>query len=198
MKSFCTASAAILLACPLAGIAQFSGTCAAPFEVPLASGSTLSIESRSGQIDVVGVGGDSIRISCTLRDSDDAKYVRIGLVSAGDNARLKFKGGPNNDAHFRVEVPHKTSLWIRMPAGQVNVDHVEGNKDIEILAGEINVSHVDASEYRSIEATAEIGEVNSPVFGIDKGGFFRTFRKEVPGGQYRLRIHVSTGSVALR
>jgi hypothetical protein len=43
----------------------------------------------------------------------------------------------------------------------------------------------------------DIGEVRAPVYGADKGGFFRTFRKQTAVGEYGLHAHVITGEIDL-
>jgi hypothetical protein len=42
------------------------------------------------------------------------------------------------------------------------------------------------------------GDVKAPAFGVNKGGLFRSFRKEYPGGKYRLHAHVGAGDLVLR
>jgi hypothetical protein len=98
---------------------------------------------------------------------------------------------------IRVEVPRKTNLGVQMPAGQVTVDEIVGDKDIELHAGQISISSTHAWDYRDVNASVDIGEVNAQVYGAEKGGFFRVFRKENPGGEYRLHAHIMTGQIEL-
>jgi len=188
-------AAALLLFASCAGIAQTSGTCAAPFEAPLKSGTALTIDSRSAEIQIVGTDQEVVRVTCTLDHPDEANDVDIRLSVAGSYSKLKLKGGPSNNVHIRIEIPRATGIKIFAPAGAVGVDRVTGNKDIEIHAGAITVSHVDRSEYKSVDAAVVIGEVRALAFGIDKGGFFRKFTKETAEGKYRLYARVGTGSI---
>jgi hypothetical protein len=195
MRSPWIGAAALLSFASCAGIAQTSGTCAAPFEAPLKSGAALSIDSRSAEIQIVGTDLGVIRVSCTLNHPDQANEVHIRFWEAGGLSKLKLKGGPENNVHIRIEIPRTTSLKIYVPAGAVGVDRVTGDKDIDIHAGAVTVSHVDGSEYRSVDASVSIGEVRALAFGVDKGGFFRNFTKETVEGKYRLRAHVGAGSI---
>ena len=60
-----------------------------------------------------------------------------------------------------------------MFAGQVTVEEVKGDKDIEIGAGQIAISSIHAGDYRSVKASVGAGEVQAQAFGADKGGLFR-------------------------
>ena len=84
-----------------------------------------------------------------------------------------------------------------MPAGEVKVDEIVGDKDIELYAGQITISSDREWDYRNVDASVDIGEVNARVYGADKGGFFRVFRKENADGEYRLHAHVTTGQIDL-
>ena len=195
MRFLWIGAAALLSFASCAGIAQTSGTCAAPFEAPLKSGAALSIDSRSAEIQIVGTDLEVIRVSCTLNHPDQANEISIRFSEAGVYSKLKVKGGSEKNVRIRIEVPRATSLKIYAPAGEVGVDRVTGDKDIDIHAGAITVSHVDGSEYKSVEASVGIGEVRALAFGIDKGGFLRNFTKETVEGKYRLHAHVGTGSI---
>jgi hypothetical protein len=188
-------AATLLSVASCAGIAQTSGTCAAPFEAPLKSGAALSIDSRSAEIQIVGTDLEVIRVSCTLKHPGQANEIHFRFWEAGGYSKLKLKGGSENNVSIRIEVPRATSLKIYAPAGAVGVDRVTGNKDIDIHAGAVTVSHVDGSEYKSVEASVGIGEVRALAFGIDNGGFFRNFTKETAEGKYHLRARVGTGSI---
>lgn len=180
-----------------AGFAQGSGTCAAPFSAPLRAGIALTIESRSGEVDVMGSDRDGVRVTCTLDDTDRAKDVRIELERSGDFGKLRLRGGPTNNVRIRIELPRRTDLKLRVPAGEVRIDQVSGDKDISLSAGEITVSHVNGAEYRSVKASVDVGAVNATEFGVGKGGFFRSFTRDSAGGLYRLRAHLISGNVQL-
>ena len=90
------------------------------------------------------------------------------------------------------------NLGVQMPAGEVKVDEIVGDKDIELYAGQITISSAREWDYRNVNASVDIGEVNAQVYGADnKGGFLRAFRKENADGEYRLHAHVTTGQIDL-
>jgi len=197
MKFLCIGSAAMLCLGTCVGIAQTSGTCAAPFEAPLKSGAVLSIDSRSAEIQIVGTDQETIRISCTLKQPEQAKEIVLQFSEGKTSSKLRLKGGPTNNVSIRIEVPRATSLTIHAPAGELHVEGVSGDKDLDLHAGEITVSHVAGVEYKSVDASVGVGEVHVSAFGIEKGGFLRKFTKEIPGGKYRLHARVGSGSIQL-
>jgi hypothetical protein len=48
-----------------------------------------------------------------------------------------------------------------------------------------------------VDASVDIGQVNAPVYGANKGGFFRTVSRAASGGEYSLRAHIITGQIDL-
>lgn len=177
--------------------AQTSGTCAAPISASLGQETALTINSQSGEIDLVGSDQDGIRISCTVKDPDKAQDVRIRFMPTGMFGKLTITGGSTHNMHVRIELPRHTGIKLHMPAGEVKVDQLIGDKDIEIHAGEIRISGVSPSDYNRVEASVKIGDVKSSVFRTEKGGFFRSISKTNPEGRYRLRASVGTGSVQI-
>jgi hypothetical protein len=199
MRLLCAGVAAGLLACGMAGFAETVGDCDHPIEAPLRSRAALVIESRPGGIEIVGTDAETIRVSCTVNREEYAGYVELRFSGTPGYGRLHITGDDvrNENLHIRIEVPRKTNLRFHMGAGEVKVDGVVGDKDIDLYAGQITVSSPGGWSYKSVDASVDIGDVNAAAFGVDKGGFFRSFSRTTPDGEYRLRAHVLTGQIDL-
>ncbi len=176
---------------------ETSGTCADTFTVPVEAGMRLAVYSRSAEVNLVGTDQREIRVTCRMDDSERADQVHIRFGKSDGTGKLAITGGPNNNVHITIEVPHQTHLNVRMPAGAIHVKDVAGDKDIDVHAGELTVSGVGPREYRTVEASVEIGEVRASEFDVDRGGFFRSFKKSSAEGLYRLDAHIITGSIRL-
>ena len=187
----------LLIAGAIAAAAQNNGTCAAPLAFPAKSGTELTIDSRSGEVVVAGSDKDGIRVTCSFPDSGRAEEANIRFEQTGDFGKLVVRGGPSSNFQIRIEVPRRTDLKLRVTAGELRVDQVSGDKDLNLGAGEITVNNVNPTEYRSVKATVDVGGVSASAFGADKGGFFRTLEKNTPGGHYRLRAHLASGNIQL-
>jgi hypothetical protein len=186
-----------LLLTLLISVSSLSGqtsNCAKPFEAPLQSARQLSIDIRSGSIDIVGTGQSMLRVTCTMRDGEIPAGVRVGLTAN----HLRVYGGPNRDVHFRIEVPDKTNLLVRATAGDLTISGITGDKDVELRAGDLTIQVGSPESYRVAEGSLMAGDLNASVFGVVKDGLFRSFRKENAGGTYRLRVKLMAGDLTLR
>lgn len=190
---------ATLLAGGGAARADTNFPCAAPFDAPLRSEAHLIIDSRPAGLVIVGTDQETLHVTCTTNDRDQAGELHFHYSGGADGGTFSITGGTMHHGgdQIRIEVPRRTGLRVRMGAGQVDVQEVAGDKDIELYAGQITItSH--AWDYRSVSASVDIGEVDAPVYGADKGGFFRSVSKRFPDGEYRLHAHIMTGEIDLR
>jgi hypothetical protein len=199
MKTLSLAAAAILFATPFLGFSQSDVSCGQALGAALRSGAVLAIDSRPAGLEIVGTDQEAIHVSCTADDMQSAKDIHIRFSGNPDHARLTITGPflKNGNLNIRIKVPQRTNLGVQMSAGQVKVEEVKGNKDIEIHAGQISISSDHKWDYKSIDASVAIGQVNAQIYSTEKGGFFRSFHKENADGEYHLRAHVTTGQIDL-
>jgi hypothetical protein len=199
MKTLRVAAGAALLACHMAGIAQTESACGQTLDAPLRSRAVLTIDSRPAGLEIVGTDQEAIHLSCTLRDVQNAGNIRIRLSGSADDGRLTITGGAlkNGNLQIRIEVPRKTSLKIEMAAGEVKVEDIAGDKDIDLYAGQISISSARPWDYRSVNLSVDIGAVKATAYGAEEGGFFPSFKKKDANGEYGLHAHVVTGEIDL-
>src|ERR1700753_3757600 len=188
------ASAALgLLVSSLSGIAHADTACSQPVNAALRSRGALTIDSRSGGLEIVETAQTVMTVACSINSVEQADEIRIQVSGTEENRTLAITGGSTNgNFQVRIEVPRKTSLKIKMPAGQVKVEEIVGDKDIDLYAGQISISSARLWDYRNVHASVDIGQVNAQAYGTQKGGFFRTFSKESSDGEYSLHAHVMT------
>ncbi len=110
-----------------------------PFQVDYPSGNQLSIRVRSGDVRVVGSAENKVIVKVDAKDPDKAREVTVRFERLDNSAELKISGGPKNDLRITVEVPKSTGLFVRMPAGQLEISDVTGDKDVQLHAGELIV-----------------------------------------------------------
>jgi hypothetical protein len=199
MRSLRTATGAALLACSLAGFAQTETACDQALDVRLRSRAVLAIDSPPAGLEIVGTDQEAIHLTCTASDGENAREVHIRFSGNQDDGKVTITGGGfhKGNLQVRIEVPRKTSLRVQMPAGQVKVEDIAGNKDIDLYAGQITISSARPWDYRSVHLSVDIGQVSAPVYGEEKGGFFRTLTKQNADGEYWLHAHVLTGQIEL-
>ena len=199
MRLFCAGAAAALLACCTVAFADTVGDCDHPIEAPLRARADLVIDSRPAGVEIVGTDAETVRVSCTVDRDEYRSYVELRFDGTPGYGRLNIRGNDFHNANLRIriEVPKKTNLRFHMGAGQVTVEDVSGDKDVDLYAGQIRILSTAGGIYKSVDASVDIGDVKASAFGVDRGGFFRSFTKKLQAGEYRLRAHVMTGEIDL-
>lgn len=168
-----------------------------PFQVDYPSGSQLSLNLRSGDVRVMGGNGNKVSVRVDGKDLEKAREVRVTFDNSGQSAVLSVSGGPRNDLQITVEVPKDTGLFVRMPAGQLEISDVTGDKDVQLHAGELIVHVGNPADYSHVDASVITGGLEAPPFHEDHGGLFRSFHKD-GNGKYKLHAHVGAGDLTLR
>lgn len=199
MKTLCAAAGAALLACSLAASGQAQYECGQTIDAPLQSRANLTIRSRPAGLEIVGTDKEMLHVTCTSDDAERARQVHLKYSGGTDSGTLTIEGPATHHGslQIRVEVPRRTNLRVDMGAGEVKVEDVTGDKAIALYAGQITISSLHDWDYRLVDASVDIGEVNAAAYHVDKGGFFRTFTRKTDQGDYRLYAHVMTGEIDL-
>jgi hypothetical protein len=160
---------AVLLA--VAARADTSGNCDHAFAAGFVQGGSINMHIRSSAIDVVGVDRTDVRV---------------------------ITGGPSNNTHFRIEIPAKTNLYVRMSAGDAEIRGVTGDKDVELYAGDLTITGVKASDYKTADASVTAGDLVAGPFNVTKDGLFRSFNARNSTGKYKLHAHLMAGDLTIR
>ncbi|HEX3894535.1 MAG TPA: hypothetical protein VHW46_18300 [Terracidiphilus sp.] len=201
MRSVCCAAGAALLAFHIAGFAETKTPCSQTVSYPLQSRAVLMIDSKPAGLHIVGTDQAAIHVSCAASSDETATNVAFHFSPTPNGGKLSIESPQlqhgNNGLDVKIEVPWRTNLSIRMLAGQVTVEEVKGDKDIEVGAGQITISSIHDGDYRNVDASVGVGEVQARAFGTDQGGFFRNLSRKYPQGDYRLQAHVTTGQIEL-
>ena len=200
MRSVCCVAVA-LLACNIAGFAETKIPCSQAMSHQLQSRAVLIIDSKPAGLQIVGTDQEAIHVSCTAGSDETARGVAFHFSPTANGGKLSIEGAHllhgNNNLEVKIEVPRRTNVSVRMFAGEVRVEQVKGDKDIDLGAGQITISSIHDGDYRNVNASVSVGEVQARAFGADKSGFFRSFTRTNSSGDYRLQAHVTTGEIDL-
>jgi hypothetical protein len=157
----------------------------------------LRLHVRSGEILIVGADDNKITVDLAGKNADKIQDVKGRLSFSNNVAELHLSGGPRNDLQIIIHVPKNSDLTARIFAGEVNVQDVTGNKDVELHAGQLTIAVDKPADYGHVDMSVSAGQVDAEIFGDSKGGLFRTISLEA-GGKYRLHAHVGTGQLSIR
>ena len=203
MKSFLVFFLAFVLIC-VAAAGQTAGkgivvseTGKESFEADFPAGGQLRMHIRSGELKVIGRDENKIRVNYSGKNAGQLSNVKVTLKAVGSNGELHVSGGPHNDFRIEIQVPKNSGLYLRMPAGDLTVDGLTGDKDVEIHAGDMTLGVGKAEDYGHVDASVNAGDLDAGPFGVSKGGLFRSFDKH-GSGKYRLHAHVGAGDLVLR
>ena len=167
------------------------------FTVDCPSGGSLRMRLRSGDFKIIGRKENKISVRLVGRKADQAQDVTVHFERFANDADLRISGGPKSDLQIAIEIPANSSLVVRMPAGELTIDGVTGNKDVQLHAGDLTIAVGNPEDYAHVDASVNAGDIDGGPFHESHGGLFRSFEKRGPG-QYRLHAHVGAGDLTLR
>jgi hypothetical protein len=163
------------------------------------AGGMLHVHLSVGDVHVRRAADNKIHLRYTVksRHEDNVKEARADLDVRGNDAKLEFHAptGGNTTFDVELEVPASTNLDVHAKVGDVTVEDVEGDKDLDLGVGDIRVSS-EHSKYRLVHASAGIGDVNGAGYGETTGWLGKTLKYRGEG-KYELRAHVGVGDIHL-
>jgi len=160
-------------------------------------GGTIWLRLASGNYRVRGGASDRIVVRWYPEGSDKMdrmKEIKVRTELSGNVATI-HTDGPVRDARFVIELPPRSDLFLRMRAGDIKFEGIEGNKDLRMTAGELKVD-IMPSSYSRVHASATFGEVEASPLGISKGGVKQSFTWN-GGGKYKLHASLFAGEVSI-
>jgi hypothetical protein len=163
---------------------------------PFAPGGFIRLHLSPGGYTITNTNADAIQITYTTSHPDELKKVKVNIQTSASSADVSVSDTPHNNFQATIEIPRRSNLRVRMLAGEIVIDGIEGDKDVEVSAGrkEIKVPHPE--EYGRRDASVHAGSIEASAFNISKGGLFRSFTQK-GDGKYRLHAHVATGEIDL-
>jgi hypothetical protein len=131
-----------------------------------------------------------------VRDADQLSRVHARADVSGSAASITAEGPSNNGLRFDIQVPDRSDLYVRMTAGDIRIEDVRGNKDVELHAGDVRIDVGRAEDYHSVYGSVWAGDIHAAPFNVVKGGLFRSF--DWSGhGPYRLHAKLKAGDLRL-
>ena len=166
-----------------------------PVTAKFVSGGRIKMSLCPGGVEITGKDDNRLRVEYSSREDDD--QVRVRLQVSGDHATLQVSECPNGNFKLWIEVPKSSDLYLRMYAGELNVEGVRGDKDAELHFGHMMLDVGKAEEIGHVDASVLSGDLEVPPFDVSKGGLFRSFEHH-GSGKLRIHAHVAAGKLELR
>jgi len=167
------------------------------FETNLASGTTLRLHLHDGDFRVVGGDAEKISIRVEGKNVEQAKKIKLQVTRSDGAVDLRLSHVPKNELQVTIEIPRSTNLFARMRGGDLAVEGVEGDKDLELTGGDLTIQVGSPEDYAHVDVSVRFGDVSGAQFGDPKGWLGNSVRKE-GNGKYRLHAHVMAGDLVLK
>lgn len=119
------------------------------------------------------------------------------LTTDGSHANLAIKDTPHNNFRATIEVPKAADLTVHLTAGNLEIAPVTGSKEIDSKAGNVEVSISDPNDYRAVDASVRLGDLNAGPFGNSASGVSPHLTWSGPG-KYMLRANLGTGNLEFK
>lgn len=162
------------------------------------AGGLVTMHLSSGDYAVRAAAGDRILVrwrADEARHERDMTKIIVRTDLAGSVATIRTDG-PTSRARFTIEIPARSDLHLRVRAGDVRIQGIEGNKDVRMTAGDLDID-VSPDSLRYVHASVSIGDLKAHAIGIDKDGFKNSVNW-FGDGAYTLDARMFAGDLKLR
>jgi len=163
------------------------------------AGGMVHVRLSVGDLHIRRSDSNQIRLHYTVKSRREShvKDAHVNIEVRGRDASLEFHApsGGNTQFDVELEVPQSTNLDVHEKVGDLTVEDIEGDKDLELSVGDIRVA-VGRAAYHLVRASTSIGDVNGDGYGETSGWLGKTLKYH-GDGKYELRAHVSVGDITL-
>jgi hypothetical protein len=166
-------------------------------ERPFVEGGRVRLSLASGDYMVRAGDADRIVVRWCADDEAHEKDLRKVSVDVHVDGRIAtvFTEGPTNHMRFTIEIPARSDVYLRVKAGDIELQGIEGNKDIRMTAGDLTIG-VRPGTLWYVHGSVTFGDIDARPLGIEKGGIKRSF-EWVGGGKYTLDARLFAGDLKL-
>lgn len=163
------------------------------------SGGFIRVRVTVGDLHIKRGDSNKIRLEYTVksRRESNVKKATVDFDVHGKDANIEFHApsGGNTNFDVELEVPENSNLDVHEKVGDLTVESIEGDKDLNLGVGDIRIA-TGESTYRFVHASSGIGDVNGSGYGEASGWLGKTLKYH-GDGKYELRARVGVGDINL-
>jgi hypothetical protein len=126
----------------------------------------------------------------------DEKRVQLRWRAHNSSLQVVIRAPLSLSVDVELELPSPISLEVHMTAGDLTVEGVEGDKNLQLFAGDLKVDVGTLESLREAEVSSGIGDANVPSVGTMHGWLGHTWKYQ-GSGPYRLHAYTTLGDVSL-
>jgi hypothetical protein len=194
-----------IVAAAIVGAALVAGTAAQStqeartsdsLERSFVSNGRIKMDLSAGDYSITGAPGDKIRLEWKVQSESQLSRVKVRADVRGADATISTESPSNSKFKVVIQVPAQADLYVRLTAGDLRVESIRGNKDIEVHAGDVDIDVGRPEDYKHVDAALWAGDLTAAPFNVYKEGLFRSFDWN-GSGSYRLHAHLMAGDLRL-
>lgn len=166
-------------------------------ERPFAAGGIVRLNLSSGDYTLRAGASDRVVVSWEIDDEARIRELRklsVDVDVTGTTA-IVATDGPAKHVRFTIEIPARSDVRLRMGAGDVSIDGIEGNKDIRMTAGDLKIG-IQPASLSHARASVTFGDLEARPLGVAKSGIKRSFTW-TGSGVYTLDARLFAGDLTL-
>jgi hypothetical protein len=164
------------------------------------AGGMLHVRLNVGDLHIKRNDSTKISLHYTVksRRESNLKEARVEIDVRGRDANIEFHApaGGNTQFDVELEVPQNTNLDVHEKVGDLRVEDIEGDKDLELGVGDIRVT-TGRTAYHLVRASTSIGDVSGGDGYGETSGWLGKTLKYHGDGKYELHAHVGVGDISL-
>jgi hypothetical protein len=179
-------------------------------QIPVGGADKIVLDFPVGELTVEG--GDSsqvgldVKIACNHRTSrceEAAQALRLVYNTSGDQLRVevknwpKFGGSRGLHVRARINVPRDLPLRAELGVGELNVQGLASDLDLDLGVGEVNVN-LPKDAVGSVDLDTGVGEASLHAAGrrYESAGLFtRELHWDKGSGRARVKVDCGVGEI---
>lgn len=162
----------------------------------LPTSKSVEVHITSGGVTILGTATNDYRVTTEGASLEGEKDAKISIQRDQQPVVIKVSGLPQG-SRARIEIPQASNLAVKMGAGELLIQGVQGDTYAMLRAGKMVIDVGQRSEYSSAKASVFAGAIKAPAFALEKGGMFRFFTFNGSGSS-TLQAHVTSGELTLQ
>ena len=158
---------------------------------PFVPGGKIDVDLDGGAYEIKTAADNHIRVSAS-----DTRTTKVDVAIDGSQANIKVKDTPHSNFRAIIEVPSVGDIVVRLSGGELKMNAMTGNNDVESYGGNVQITVGDAKDYAHVDAAVKAGDLDASPFGGSKSGLLQEFTWS-GDGKYTLRAHLGAGNLVL-
>jgi len=130
------------------------------------------------------------------RKPEEEKNVQFRSRTHDSEIQVEIRAPLSVSVDTDIEVPSSLSLEVHLTGGDLTVEGVEGDKNLQLFAGDLKVDAGTLASLRDAEVSVRVGDADVPSAGTLHGWLGHTWKYQ-GSGSYRLHAHTTFGDVNL-